>query len=317
MVECSTANQQTSSVDLGCHVSYHPLQALELVQSLAELYALLHVLDSLIQSALCDTQSLRSDTDTATVQSHHSDLEAAVLLAQQTVCRQMNVLKDQLSGLGTTDAHLVLDLADGEARVVLVNDERRNALVALGLVGHSKYNVGICTAAAGDEHLGAVHDVGAVLLLNSHGLLCSGVSTCVRLGQAECTDLGAFLRLDQRTQPLLLLLRGAESVNRPSTQGAVSGHNAAGGTAYAAHFLDCDRVANIVTAGTADFLRELNAHQSVLHQLLNGFLRIALFRVDLSCDRLYFVQSELAAHLLEQCFFFCKPKIHAINLPNK
>ena len=97
----------------------------------------------------------------------------------------------------------------------------------------------------------------------------------------------------------------------------MSGHDAAGGTAYAAHFLDCDRVANIVTAGTADFLRELNAHQSVLHQLLNGFLRIALFRVDLSCDRLYFVQSELAAHLLEQCFFFCKPKIHAINLPNK
>ena len=216
-------------------MSYHPLQALELVQSLAELYALLHVLDSLIQSALRDTQRLRSDTDTAAVQGHHSDLEAAVLLAQQTVCRQMNVLKDQLSGLRTTDAHLVLDLADREARVVLVNDERRNALVALGLVGHSKYNVGICTAAAGDEHLGAVHDVGAVLLLNSNGLLCSGVGTCVRLGQAECTDLGAFLRLDQRAQPLLLLLRGAESVNRPSTQGAVSGHNAAGGTAYAAH----------------------------------------------------------------------------------
>ena len=229
----------------------------------------------------------------------------------------MNVLEDQLCGLGTTDAHLVLDLADGEARVVLVNDERRNALVALGLVGHSKYNVGICTTAAGDEHLGAVHDVGAVLLLNSHGLLCSGVSTCVRLGQAECTDLGAFLRLDQRTQPLLLLLRSTECVDRPCAEGAVSGHDAAGGTAYAAHLFDSDRIADIVTAGTADFLRELNAHQSVLHQLLNGFLRIALFRVDLSCDRLYFVQSELAAHLLEQCFFFCKPKIHAINLPNK
>ena len=97
----------------------------------------------------------------------------------------------------------------------------------------------------------------------------------------------------------------------------MSGHNAAGGTAYAAHLFDSDRIADIVTAGTADFLRELNAHQSVLHQLLNGFLRIALFRVDLSCDRLYFVQSELAAHLLEQCFFFCKPKIHAIYLPKK
>ena len=97
----------------------------------------------------------------------------------------------------------------------------------------------------------------------------------------------------------------------------MSGHDAAGGTAYAAHLFDCDRVANIVTAGTADFLRELNAHQSVLHQLLNGLFRITLLLVDLCRDRLYFIQSELTAHLLEQCFFFCKPKIHAINLPNK
>ena len=135
----------------------------------------------------------------------------------------MNVLKDQLSGLGTADAHLMLDLADREARVVLVNDEGGNALVALGLVGHCKYNIGVRTAAAGDEHLGAVEDVGAVLLLDSDGLLRSGVRTGVRLGQAERADLRAFMGLDQRAEPLFLLFLGAERVDRPGAQGAVCG----------------------------------------------------------------------------------------------
>ena len=139
----------------------------------------------------------------------------------------MNVFENQLSGLGTTDTHLMLDLADREARVVLINDEGGNALVALGLVGHREYNVGIRTAAAGNEHLGAVEDIGAVLLLGGNSLLRSGVRARVRLGQAERTDLRAFMGLDQRAQPLFLLLLGAERVNRPGTQRAVSGHNAA------------------------------------------------------------------------------------------
>ena len=83
------------------------------------------------------------------------------------------------------------------------------------------------------------------------------------------------------------------------------------------HLFDRDRVAYVVAAGAADFLRELNAHQAVLHQLLNGLFRIALLLVDLCCKRLYFVERELTAHFLEQCFFFCKPKIHAIYLPKK
>ena len=227
----------------------------------------------------------------------------------------MYVLEDQLRGLRTADAHLVLDLADGEARIVLVDDEGGNAVVALALVGHSEYDIGISAAAAGDEYLGAVHDVGAVLLLDSNGLLCSGVGACVRLGQTECAELSAFLGGDQRTQPLFLLLRSTERVDRPSAQSAVCGNDRAGGRAYAAHLFDRDGVADVVAARAADFLRELNAHQTVLHQLLNGLFRITLLLVDLCRDRLYFIQSELTAHLLEQCFFFCKPKIHAINLP--
>ena len=51
--------------------------------------------------------------------------------------------------------------------------------------------------------------------------------------------------------------------------------------------------------------------------LFYGFKRITLFSVDLSSDRLNFVYSELTAHLLNQCLFFCKPKIHTSKPPKK
>ena len=66
-------------------------------------------------------------------------------------------------------------------------------MVALALVGHSEYDIGISAAAAGDEYLGAVHDVGAVLLLDSNGLLCSGVGACVRSVRPNAPSLAPSL----------------------------------------------------------------------------------------------------------------------------
>ena len=56
-------------------------------------------------------------------QSGHSQLEALATDAQHTVLRDAAVLKDQLAGGRATDAHLVLSLADGEARVSALHDE--------------------------------------------------------------------------------------------------------------------------------------------------------------------------------------------------
>ena len=80
----SAIDQQTSSVDLGLHVSQLELGVLEGRQGLAELLAVLQVGDALVDGALSDTQSLSGNADTAAVQQHHGDLEAFAFLTSQS-----------------------------------------------------------------------------------------------------------------------------------------------------------------------------------------------------------------------------------------
>ena len=83
------------------------------------------------------------------------------LHAQQTVLRDDAVFHDQLAGGGTTDAHLVLGLADVEAGIGALHDEGADLLLlAAALVG-DKTGDGdddehIGKAGVGDEDLGAV-----------------------------------------------------------------------------------------------------------------------------------------------------------------
>ena len=56
-------------------------------------------------------------------------------------------------------AHLHFVLAHGEAREVLFDDERADAVVALGLIGHGEDNEDIRHITVGDEDLGTVQDV--------------------------------------------------------------------------------------------------------------------------------------------------------------
>ena len=62
------------------HISKLELCILELTDCAAELLSFLYILDGSLQSALCKTKSLGSDTDTSAVKSMHGDLEALALL---------------------------------------------------------------------------------------------------------------------------------------------------------------------------------------------------------------------------------------------
>ena len=184
----SSVDQQSCSFDLCYQVSNDELQSLELGQSLAKLLSCLHVLDGYVQSALSDTQSLGSDTDTAAVQCGHSYLEALSYFTQKSVLRNLAVLEDQLCCGGCADTHLVLSLTDGEALVALFNDEGADSVVALGLVSHSHDYEYIGISAVCDEYLSAIQQpvVSAVLcscLLS--GSVCAGTRLC----QTESTQL--------------------------------------------------------------------------------------------------------------------------------
>ena len=92
--------------------------------------------NGLVDGALGNAQSLGSDADTAAVQRSHGQLEALALDAEQTILRDDAVFHDQLAGGGTTDAHLVLGLADLEAGIGALYDEGADLLLlAAALVG--------------------------------------------------------------------------------------------------------------------------------------------------------------------------------------
>ena len=173
----------------GLHLGQLELGVLESGDAAAELLALLDVSDGLLQSALSDAQSLGSDTDTAAVQSSHSQLEALAAHAQHTILRDTAILEDQLTGGRTTDAHLILSLADGEARIGALNDEGRAqlggaALLIQNAVGDSDDDKDISETGVGDEDLGAIQNP-AVILFLGNGLLTLCIGTSARLGQAE------------------------------------------------------------------------------------------------------------------------------------
>ena len=134
-------------------------------------------------------QSLRSNADTAAVQGSHGQLEALAAHAQHTILRDTAILEDQLAGGRTTDAHLILSLADGEARIGALNDESRaqlggTALLIQNAVGDSDDDKDISETGVSDEDLGAIQDP-AVILFLGNGLLTLCIGTSARLGQAE------------------------------------------------------------------------------------------------------------------------------------
>lgn len=55
-------------------------------------------------------------------------------------------------------------------------------MVAFALIGHSEDDVDISMAAVGDENLGAVQGVRAVVVFNSNSLLAGSVRAGIRFG---------------------------------------------------------------------------------------------------------------------------------------
>ena len=103
----------------------------------------------------------------------------------------------------------------------------------------------------GDPHLGAVqHPVRAALL--GVGLHVGRIRAAVRLGEAEAADQ---LAARHARQVLLLLLLGAEGVDRVHAQRGLHGHEAADAGVAALQFLADQPVADGIQAGAVVAVR--------------------------------------------------------------
>jgi hypothetical protein len=114
------------------HIRDHPLYRLELGNGLAELLALLCVADHVLERARGEADHLRADADAALVQRLNRHLVALADVAQHLSGVHAAILEQELARARRADAELVLFLADRESRCAALDEERRDALVAVG-----------------------------------------------------------------------------------------------------------------------------------------------------------------------------------------
>ena len=275
----SFVNEVTGSFDLHLHVSQFEGNGLEFAERFAELYTLFGVFNSICQCSFCNAESLSSNADTAAVQSHHSDLEAFAFFAEHVFSRNFDVLEYEFHGLRSMDAHLVFFLTESEARHAVFEDEGCNAVVAFALVGHSEDDVDISSAAVGDENLGAVQRVCAVVVLNSNSLLAGSISTSVRFGQAESTEFSTF---NQRNEEFFFLSFCTELPNRVSAKGNRCRQCDSNTSVVFSQFFNSEDVAQnvaAVIAGTAVFFFEVSAGNTEAEQFIDKVFVINTFVV--------------------------------------
>ena len=169
--------------------------------------------------------------------------------------------------VGRLPAHLVQRLGDlVPGRAVLDHEVRDLALAGQRRDRHALRDVG---AGVRDEDLGAVDDPAAVVAGRRRARR-AGVGARLGLGEAE---RGEPLAAGERGDPALLLLVGAEQVDRHRAERGVRGERDRDRRVDARELLDRDRVGERVAARAAELLGERDAHQPELGHLGDELVR--------------------------------------------
>ena len=107
---------------------------------LAELHAVGGIRQSAIERSLRQADSHGTDRNATAVECDEHLLETRPFLAKLILGRNLEIIEMQKSGVGATQTHLVLFLADGEAWYRLFHDERADTLVSQRGVHCGKHN---------------------------------------------------------------------------------------------------------------------------------------------------------------------------------
>jgi hypothetical protein len=162
-------------------------------------------------------------------------------------------------------------------------------------------------ARVGDELLGAVDHPAVVVELGARADVAR-VGARLGLGQAEGAELLA--RAEVGHQALLLLL-GAEQVDRLRAERGVRAHRDRHGGVHARELLDRQRVGERVAPSAAVFLRERDPHQPELPELGHDLVREALLAVELLRDGLHLALGEVADGAADQLVVVGEVEVHA------
>ena len=142
----------------------------------------------------------------------------------------------------------------------------------------------------------------------ARGPRVAGVRAGLGLGQAERAEL---LAAAEQRQPLLLLLVGAERVDRPGGERRVGGDRDRHARVHARELLDHERVGERVGPAAAVLLGVGHAHQAQLAELGDDLVGEALLPVELLGHRLDLVLREVAREALDRLLLVGQVEVHA------
>ena len=259
----------------------------------------------LVERALREPDAHRRDPDAADVEDVQELLEALAARAEQAVLRHAAVGEGQRPRVRRVPAHLAVRLALLVARRPVRHDQVGDLVVAGAR--RDADDAGDVGARVGDELLGAVDHPVAVVAARA-GADVAGVRARLGLGQPEGAELAPR---GQVRHPLLLLLLGAEQVDRLRPERGVRAHRDRDGGVHARELLDRDRVGERVAAGAAVLLRERDPHQPEPAELLDDLVREALLVIERLGDRRDLALGEVADGAADQLVVGREVEVHA------
>ena len=251
-------HEQARGVDLGRHVSEHPLQGLELGDGLAEGGAVFRVAAGLFDGAAAQADGEGADGDAASVEDLQGVDEALVDVTEPLRVGQLDVVEVQLGGVGAAHAELAVQRLLAEALGAFVDDEGGDALLLLRRVGERENDEDVSDGALGDEHLRAVEHP-AVALAHGGGLEARGVGAAAGLGEApRSQELGG----GELRQVAALLVFVAEDANVAGAEAVVRGDGEGERAVVAGDLFDGDGDGERAEAGAAEVFGDANAHDA-------------------------------------------------------
>src|SRR4051794_4122815 len=294
--EAGAPHEHPRRVGLDPHLGDHRLHELERADRPPELLPLLGVGDGGVERALADADAARRDGVAARVERAHGDLEAVADLAHQRVVVHADAVEAQLRGVGTVQAHLVVDLLAREALGLRGDEEGGKPAVPLLRIrlGEDQRHLGV--VAERDPHLVA-RDLPAPVDLLGAGALVGGVGARVGLREAEAAER---LARAQRRQPALLLLLRAPAHDRGAHERGLDGHDRSHRRAAAPDLLDHDGVGEVVEPGAAVLARDDRAEVALVGDLADELRVEVVVAVVLARARDDLLVREVASRLADQ-----------------
>src|SRR5438477_367721 len=304
---CRAPGQQAGSVDLGRHVREHPLDRLKIGDLLSERLALLGIREGVLETRARDPDRLRRDRDAAAVEGRERDLVSLIRLAEETRGRHSRILEDELRGIRSADAELLLELAYRESRRVFLDDESGDPLSLLRRIGLREDDRHVRQRSVRDEVLGPVQDP-AVTVAPGGGTHRRGIAARRRLRQGKTADPLAARELRQ-----VLLLLGVASVmqDRVDRERHVRAEHHAGRCARAVDLLDDQGVRQRVETRATVPLGHVRAHEAEGTHLAEELRRDLALIVDLGCAREDLLGRKVARGSLGQLLLLGEREVEA------